>query len=544
MSKADYKYKEWLNSKFIEEEVRNELLKMSNSEIVEAFHKDIEFGTGGLRAKMGAGTNRMNIYTVRRCAEGYARYIETIGNEAKERGIVIAYDNRHNSKLFAEDSAKILSKHGIKSFIFDSLRPTPELSFAIRYLDAWGGIVVTASHNPKEYNGYKIYDANGCQCVPKCTDEIIKYITNVNDYISLSVDSYDKKLIRIIGRKVDNRYYESLLSVQVNHGLDTRDIKIVYSPLHGTGYKPISHMLTYLGYDLYLVENQCIPDENFSYVESMNPEDKISFKQAIELAKKHDADLVITTDPDCDRLGICVLHQNKYVYLSGNQIGAIMINYILEQKNMMGLLPKNGIVFNSIVTSDLGASICKKYNVEVESTLTGFKYIGDKIREYDNEKTFLFGYEESNGFLIKDFCRDKDAVQGSILISEIVAYYKQQNKTLIDILNELFDEFGYVEDIHESLIYEGIEGLKKINDIMDEYRYNTPTYLENRKVIAKEDYKLSIREDENGIRNISFPKANAIKLYLEDGSWIVIRPSGNEPLIKLYKNLWRRSQRK
>lgn len=533
------KYDNWLGLSNISEDIKNELLQMNDAQIEEAFYKDIQFGTGGLRAKMGAGTNRLNLYTIRKCAEGYARYIEFCGSISKRSGVVIAYDNRNHSKEFAEESAKILSLHGIKTYLFDSLRPTPELSFAVRELHAFGGIVVTASHNPKEYNGYKIYDKYGCQCVPRDTDVIIKFMNEVDDYLQLSVKKYEKSLINIIGMEIDKQYYKALLDVQENPKMLKENVKIVYSPLHGAGNIPIRTMLKKLGYDIYVVENQCNPDGNFSNVDSMNPENKKAYNQAIELAEYEKADVVITTDPDCDRLGIAVLHQNKYEYLTGNQTGAILINYLLEQKKKKGTLPKNGIVFNTIVTSDLGTRICEKYGIEVESTLTGFKYIGDKIREHEGQKTFLFGYEESYGYLVKDFCRDKDAVQSSILIAEVLTYYKILGKTLIDVLNDIYNEFGFVADIQENEHLEGIAGAQQIKEIINNFRYHTPHFIESRKVIAKEDYLLSTREDEAGCSSLLLPKSNVIKLFLDDGSWIVVRPSGNEPKIKYYKNIWR-----
>ena len=531
----DYKteYHKWLNKGVMLDEIK--ALK-SEKEIEECFYKELTFGTGGIRSIMGPGPNRLNIYTIRKNTEGYARYVEEHGD--KEAGVVIAYDNRNNSKEFAMETAKVLVSHDIKVYLFEDLRPTPELSFAVRYLNCTGGIVITASHNPPEYNGYKIYDHHGCQCVPRDTDVIIEYIKSVDDLLNIETDERKNNHITYIGKEVDEVYYQTLETVQERPSLK-KNIKIVYTPLHGTGNVPVRTMLDRLGYEVYKVKEQCQPDPYFSNTESPNPENKKSFDRAIQLAKEINADLIIATDPDCDRLGIVVKYENDYEYLTGNQTGAVLLEYLLSTKKEKGTLPDNGIVFDTIVTSDLGARVCQKYGVEVESTLTGFKFIGDKIREYKGQKTFLFGYEESYGYMIKDFTRDKDGVQSSILIAECCNHYKRQNKTLIDVLNEIYDEYGYVTDIQESETLPGIEGQKRIEEIVNQFRYEDIQELEGRKVIAKEDYKLSIRTDENGESELTLPKSNVIKLFLEDGSWIVVRPSGNEPKIKYYKNLWR-----
>lgn len=525
-------YQRWLDKNIM----IDELLGMNTKEIEECFYKELTFGTGGIRAIMGPGPNRLNIYTIRKNTEGYARYIEDYGN--KDAGVVITYDNRLHSKEFALEAAKVLVSHDIKVYLFDDLRPTPELSFAVRYLKCTGGIVITASHNPPEYNGYKIYDHHGCQCVPRDTDVIIDYIKKVEDLLSIEIDESRVENIIYIGQEIDEAYYERLLEVQERPELK-KNIKIVYTPLHGTGNVPVRTMLKKLEYDVHVVKEQCAPDPNFSQIESPNPENKKSFTKAIALAKQIDANLIIATDPDCDRLGVVVKHHDSYEYLTGNQTGAILLEYLLSTKKEKGTLPNNGIVFNTIVTSDLGTKVCDRYGVEVESTLTGFKYIGDKIREYKGQKTFLFGYEESYGYMIKDFTRDKDGVQSSILIAECCNYYKTLNKTLIDVLNEIYDEYGYVSDIQESETLPGIEGQKKMEEIVNQYRYGNIKEIDGRKVIAKEDYKLSIRTDQNGKNPLTLPKSNVIKLFLEDGSWIVVRPSGNEPKIKYYKNIYK-----
>ena len=526
-------YKRWMSHGIM----HDELSKLTDKEIEECFYKELTFGTGGIRAIMGPGPNKLNIYTIRKNTEGYARYIENYGD--KKAGVVIAYDNRMYSKEFAYEAAKVLTTHDIKVYLFDDLRPTPELSFAVRYLKCTGGIVITASHNPPEYNGYKIYDHHGRQCVPRDTDVIIEYIKNVEDLLSINIDESKENNIIYIGKEIDEAYYEKLLEVQERPELKKK-IKMVYTPLQGTGNIPVRTMLNRLGYEVHEVKEQCDPDPLFSKTKSPNPENKSSFDLAIKLANQVSADLIIATDPDCDRLGIVVRHNDNYEFLTGNQTGAVLLEYLLSTKKEKGRLPDKGIVFDTIVTSDLGAKICQKYGVEIESTLTGFKYIGDKIREYKGQKTFLFGYEESYGYMIKDFTRDKDGVQSSILIAECCNYYKTLNKTLIDVLNEIYDEYGYVSDIQESETFPGIEGQKKMEEIVNQYRYGDIKEIDGRKVVAKEDYNLSIRTDQSGETPLALPKSNVIKLFLEDRSWIVVRPSGNEPKIKYYKDLWRK----
>lgn len=526
-------YRRWLDKGIMKEELQ----RLNKREIEECFYKELTFGTGGIRAIIGPGPNRLNIYTIRKNTEGFARFIESRGKDSKDKGIVIAYDNRNHSQEFAMETAKVLASHDIEVYLFESLRPTPELSFAIRYLHAQGGIVITASHNPPEYNGYKTYDNHGCQSVPRDTDVIIEYINGVEDILNIFINEKKMNHIHYIGKEIDEAYYDALETVQERARLE-KDIKIVYTPLHGTGNVPVKMMLKRLGYKVYTVKEQCNPDPMFSNVSSPNPENRKSFDKAIELAKEKDADLVIATDPDCDRLGIVVKHKNSYEYLTGNQTGAVMLEYLLSAKKEKGTLPKDGIVFDTIVTASLGAKVAKKYGMEVESTLTGFKFIGDKIREYKGQKTFVFGYEESYGYMIKDFTRDKDGVQSTILICEACQHYKNQGKTLVDVLNNLYGEFGYLEDIQESETLPGIDGAKQMEKIVNQYRYETFDTIEDRKVIAKEDYKLGIRTEADGSTTVlKLPKSNVIKLYLEDGSWVVVRPSGNEPKIKYYKNL-------
>ena len=531
----DFEYSNWIAHVGEYEELYNELLQMDEVQKEEAFYKDIKFGTGGIRGIMGAGSNRLNIFTVRKVAQGYSNYIND--HKGNEKGIVIGYDNRKNSKQFAKECANVLAINGIKVYLFDSLRPTPELSFAIRELQTFGGIVITASHNPKEYNGLKLYNQDGCQCVPRESDVIISYIDKIKDVFSITIREEDTKNIKMISSDIDECYYEALYSVQENQEVPKDKIHIVYTPLHGTGNIPVRTMLERLGYEIECVEEQCPPYEDYRNARSINPENKKSFEVAQQQAQRSKADIIIATDPDCDRLGIAVKHEGTYVYLTGNQTGAILLEYLLTSKYKKGTLPENGIVFNTIVTSSLGERICKKYGVEVESTLTGFKYIGDKIEEYQGKKTFLFGYEESFGYLIKDFVRDKDGVQSCILIAEACAYYNEQGKTLVDVLEDIYEEYGNFIDSQENKTYQGKEGLEEIERIVDTYRNEEVEYMEERKVIAKEDYKLSKRYIDGRVEEISLPKSNVIKFHLHDGSWIVVRPSGNEPKIKLYKDL-------
>ena len=525
-------YQHWLDAGIME----TELASLSEEQIKECFYKELKFGTGGIRAIMGPGINRLNIYTVRKAAEGYARHV----TDNNGKSVIITYDNRRNSKLFGEEAAKVLSSHGVTVLIFNSIKPTPELSFAVRYLHTFGGIVITASHNPSEYNGYKIYDSCGCQAVPRITDEIKKSIDGVGDPLEVHYEA-DDSLIHSVPSDVDEVYYRLLETVQERHGLD-KNIKIVYTPLHGTGYIPVTTMLRRLGYEVFEVSEQCEPDPDFSCTDSPNPEDKRAFIKAVEVAKTVDADLILVTDPDCDRVGVAVKDKDDtYQYLTGNHTGAILLKYIIEAKEEKGTMPENPIVFDTIVTSDLGKRICEKHGIEVESTLTGFKYIGDKIREYEGKKKFLFGYEESYGYMIKDFTRDKDGVQGSILISEAVQYYKNNGMTLTDVLEQIYEEVGRCTDIAESVEYPGIDGIEKMNAVVEEYRQYEPgdAVEEYSRIIkAVEDYNKGIRKTDTGEETINLPKSNVVKIIFTDESWFVIRPSGNEPKIKRYACLW------
>ncbi|MBO7535640.1 MAG: phospho-sugar mutase, partial [Bacilli bacterium] len=495
----------------------------------DAFYTDITFGTGGMRGVIGAGTNRMNIYTLRRANYGYGKVLLA---HYDKPSVAIAYDPRHKSLDFAKDSARVLASLGIKVFLFDKITPTPELSFAVRFLHATGGIVVTASHNPPEYNGYKIYDHTGCQYVPDLVDEVIKEIDKAPGYFDINPKPYDELvkegLIEIIGKEVDEAFLNAVKGIQVKAGAK-KEIKIVFTPLHGTSGYLGSKLLTDLGYDFVAVKEQMVPDGDFSTVKSPNPENASAFELAIKYAKEANADLVIATDPDADRLGIAVLHNGEYKYLTGNQTGAVLINYLCKFRPF----PKAKL-FNTIVTGSLGAEIAKKHGIETFSTLTGFKYIGEQATLLEGTDTkFFFGYEESYGYVIGDFVRDKDSLQAITMISEAANYYHSIGKTLVDVLEDLYKEYGYHQEGLVNIGLAGEEGAKKIGRILNHFRVNNPAGFD---IVAKEDYELRKRYDylEGKESNLTLPVSNVIKFFLKDGSWFVLRPSGTEPKMKVY----------
>ena len=522
----------WKSFNDLDIDLKDEIDSLDEDTLYDSFYKNLEFGTGGLRAKLGVGTNRLNIYTIRRISEGYANYIIKNKSDAK---VVIAYDNRKNSFRFALETAKILSTYKINSFIFETLRPTPELSFAVRYLNAFGGIVITASHNPKEYNGYKIYDMNGCQVTLDIANDIIDEINKIDDELNIEIASDDEfnKYTNFIGKSIDDEYYGRLKEVEINNKLDKKDLKIVFTPQHGTSNIPVRTILSKLGYTVVPVKEQLEPDPMFSNTKSPNPENNEAFELAIEYAKKYKADIAISTDPDCDRLGVVVKHNNEYILLTGNQTGAILLEYIINNLKQQDKLPNNSIVYNTIVTSDLGKDIAESYGVEVFSTLTGFKFIGEQI-ELQKDKNFIFGYEESYGYLLKDFVRDKDAVQSTIIICEVANYYKKKGMTLKNALDNIYKKYGYYYDKLDSLTYEGEEGTIKINNIMNFFRNNNIDFLDDNKIVSIEDYKNSIKKTGSKEELLSLPKSNVLKFIFEDGSWLALRPSGTEPKCKFY----------
>jgi phosphoglucomutase len=536
-------FEKWINFSRLEGSLKKELFNLSDISLEDAFYKNLEFGTGGMRGELGPGTNRMNIYTIRKASEGLARYIEQHGEVAKIRGVVIAYDSRHKSPEFAIEAAKALATHGIQTYVFEELTPTPELSFAIRHLHAFSGIVITASHNPPEYNGYKVYGEDGAQLIPEEADKVIQKVNEVENELEIFVqpeeELKEKGLIQMIGEKVDSFYLDQLLTISESPEISTDvNLSIVFSPLHGTGLKMVEQGLSALGYqNVHVVKEQSAPDPEFSTVKSPNPEEKEAFKLAIRDGKEKNADILIATDPDADRLGVAVKGRNgEYVLLTGNQTGAILVDYILSRKQAKGTMPTNGRVFKTIVTSELGRKVAEAYGATVEDVLTGFKFIGEKIKTYEKtgEFEFLFGYEESYGYLIGDFARDKDAIQAVLMAVEAAAYYKKQGKTLYDVLLVLYERFGFYQEGLESLTLKGKEGSEQIQSILKSFRENPLTELCGIPVETSEDYKSSIRKSAGKEEIISLPKSNVIKYFLQDGSWICLRPSGTEPKIKFY----------
>lgn len=532
-------YERWLNHPNLDPSYKEVLEHMTEKEKNDAFYTTIEFGTAGMRGLLGPGTNRINLHTIRKANEGFAAYIEAQGEEAKQRGVAIGYDNRHMSPEFAMDSARVLAKHGIRSYVFESLRPTPELSFAVRYFHCFGGIMVTASHNPKEYNGYKLYDEKGCQLVPALAQQVIDRVNAVQDELAITADvsAEEEKLITVIGKEVDEEYYKNVLSIQLNPDVDKDLIKIIFTPEHGTANIPVKEVYTRAGYHFVAVEEQCTPDPDFSNTPTPNPEEPGSYELALEYAKREDADIILVCDPDADRMGVGVKHEGEYKLLTGNQSGSVLIEYILSQLSEKGQMPPHPVMFNTVVTSDLGEKIANKYGVECEKTLTGFKFIGEKVAKYEvsGEKNYVFGYEESYGSLIKPFVRDKDAPQACLMLAEAACYYKAQGKTLVDVLYALYEELGYYEESQTSLKLEGQEGAMRIKQILSDLRASDVTEIAGEAVVRFEDYKECIIKEKDAVREMNgFTKSDVLKYYLADGSWIAIRPSGTEPKCKFY----------
>lgn len=515
------KYEYWLT---FDDNTKNELESITDKkEIEDRFYKDLKFGTGGLRGIMGAGANRMNKYTVGKATKGLCEYLK---NEfAGEKSVVIAYDSRNNSKAFAECAAEVLCYNGIKTFLFEEIMPTPVLSFSVRYLNCNAGIVITASHNPKEYNGYKVYDKYGCQLVPQYADKVISYINNVKDIKSVKHMNLNMALsngyLTYIGDEVLNSYISEVEKMAVYK--EASDLKIVYTPLHGTGNIPVRKVLSDMSFDVSVVKEQAVADGNFTTVRSPNPEEKDALNMALEQAKRANADLVIGTDPDCDRVGVGVLHNGEYTLLTGNQTGALLVDFYLKFKKQ-SLNPKTTLV-KTIVTNDLGAEIARKNGLNVVETLTGFKYIGDQITKYEKtgENEFLIGYEESYGYLVGTYARDKDAVIASMLICEMAAYYKKNKMTLVDALNVLYSEYGFYLDALDSFVLKGKDGASRIKNIMSYFRANKATVFPN--ITDVKDYSTGIGD---------LPKSNVLKVFLKGGSWIAVRPSGTEPKLKMY----------
>ncbi|MGX6492208.1 phospho-sugar mutase [Weissella cibaria] len=512
----------------------------------DAFYQPLSFGTAGMRGILGAGINRMNIFTVRQATEGLARLMDSLDDAVKGRGVAISYDSRHFSPEFAIESAKVLGAHGIKAYVFETLRPTPELSFTVRHLNAYAGIMITASHNPKDYNGYKIYGEDGGQMPPKESDIITASIREANMFevpVKDEAELVAAGLLVKIGKEVDDAYLAEVKTVTVNQELiDTvgKDMKLVYSPLHGTGALIAGQALQNAGFEnVTIVPEQAEPNGDFPTVKLPNPEDPEALAMGIALAKEQGADVVIAVDPDADRMGTAVRQPSgEYQLLTGNQIGAVLLNYLLTAKKAAGTLPANGALVKSIVSSEFAADIAKNFGVETINVLTGFKYIAEQIQHFEdtNEHTFLFGFEESYGYLMKSFARDKDSVQATVLLAEVAAYYKSLGKTLYDGLQELFEQYGYFVENTKSLTFAGVDGAEKIAALMNKFRAETPAEFGGVQVAKVEDFSLQTETDTTtgAVTPMTLPKANVVKYWLADGSWVAVRPSGTEPKIKFY----------
>jgi phosphoglucomutase len=533
-------YERWLAYPELEPSLRKDMEDKTEHDLEEMFHSSLGFGTGGMRGILGAGTNRLNVYTIRKANDGLARYL--VKNYRKSeliRGVCIAYDNRKMSKEFAIESAKVLGYYGIKSYLFDDLRPTPELSFAVRHLKAIAGIVITASHNPPNYNGYKIYDDSGCQYTPFYADQIVSLVEEVTDLFSVPVveESVLKRLglLEYIGKEIDDAYVALVKTVLLHPTLEKK-LKVVFTPLHGTSRVLGARLLDECGFTFFPVMSQFNQDSSFSTVKSPNPESPAAFEEAIKVGNIHQADLLIATDPDADRLGIAIKQVNGYLLLSGNQTGAILIDYLLKQRRAQQTLPKRGVVFNTIVTSDLGAKIAREFGYDVISTLTGFKFIGEQAKLIEkSDIEFLFGYEESYGYVVKDFVRDKDSLQAMMLAVDAANYYLvTEGKTLVDKLHDIYKEYGYYLEALHSIDLFGIEGAKRINRIVEWFRNHPVRSIAGNKVDIIEDYETGKRLQNRSIKMLTLPRSNVIKTILENGDWFVLRPSGTEPKLKVY----------
>ncbi|WP_049628178.1 phospho-sugar mutase [Bacillus sp. JFL15] len=540
-------YERWNQAEQLDSELRKLLADAEGNEqlLEDFFYKNLEFGTGGMRGEIGPGTNRMNIYTVRKASAGLAAYIAKQGEEAKKRGVAIAYDSRHKSPEFAMEAAKTLASQGIQTYVFDELRPTPELSFAVRELNAYAGIVVTASHNPPEYNGYKVYGDDGAQLPPKEADIVIAEVNAIENELTIQVEDEqalkEKGLIKIIGEEIDTPYTEKLTSISVHPELSEEvDVSVVFTPLHGTANKPVRRGLEALGYkNVTVVKEQELPDPDFSTVKSPNPEEHAAFEYAIKLGEEQNADILVATDPDADRLGIAAKNsEGKYTVLTGNQTGALLLHYLLSEKKKQGVLPENGVVMKTIVTSELGRAVASSFGLDTVDTLTGFKFIGEKIKEYEKtgQYTFQFGYEESYGYLIGDFARDKDAIQAALLAVEVCAFYKKQGMSLYDALLSIFKEYGYYREGLKSLTLKGKQGAEQISAILTSFRNDPPKQMAGKQITQAEDYSTGKRTvfADHREEDIDLPKSNVLKYFLEDGSWFCLRPSGTEPKVKFY----------
>ena len=556
----DYKeiYNSWLTSAVVDDDIKEELRGIANdeNEIKERFYKNLEFGTGGLRGIIAAGSNRMNIYTVRKATQGLCEDIKNCGKEAMEAGVVIAYDSRHKSALFAMESAKVIAANGIKAYVFEDLRPTPELSFAVRHLKAARGIVITASHNPKEYNGYKAYGEDGGQLPPKSSDYVISIMDKIDIFDDVLVmdeaEAKSKGLITMIGEEVDNEYLKNVYAQSINEESIKNlgdNFSIIYSPFHGTGNKLVRKILSMIGAkDVRVVKEQELPDPDFSTVKSPNPEEKEGFKYAIEMAKERSADLIFATDPDSDRIGAIVKNADgEYITLNGNQMGVLLCEFILRNKKKNNTLSSKGAVIKTIVTTSMIYPVAKDYGVNVIDVLTGFKFIGEKIKDFEENdfyNEYIFGFEESYGYLAGTYARDKDAVVAAMLIAQMAADYKEQGMTLYEGLISLYEKYGYYLEGTKSLTLTGIDGSEKINSIMEQFRNSPMTEFAGTKIINKWDVsKDTITDVSTGeVKPLNLPKSNVLRFDLDNNGWFAIRPSGTEPKIKFYFGVCENSQ--
>lgn len=539
-------YQKWVDFADLPDYLRQDLNNMDEKTKEDAFYTNLEFGTAGMRGLIGAGTNRINIYVVRQATEGLARLIESKGGNEKERGVAIAYDSRHFSPEFAFESAAVLAKHGIKSYVFESLRPTPELSFAVRHLNCFAGIMITASHNPAPFNGYKVYGEDGGQMPPHDADALTTYIRAIENPFAVEVADVEAEkasgLIEVIGEAVDVEYLKEVKDVNINPALIEefgKDMKIVYTPLHGTGEMLARRALAQAGFDsVQVVEAQATADPDFSTVKSPNPESQAAFALAEELGRKVGADVLVATDPDADRVGVEVLQKDgSYLNLSGNQIGAIMAKYILEAHKNAGTLPENAALCKSIVSTDLVTKIAESYGATMFNVLTGFKFIAEKIQEFEEKHnhTYMMGFEESFGYLIKPFVRDKDAIQAVLVVAELAAYYRSRGLTLADGIEEIYKEYGYYAEKTISVTLSGVDGAEQIKAIMAKFRNNAPKEWNATAITVVEDFKAQTATAADGtITNLTTPPSDVLKYTLADGSWIAVRPSGTEPKIKFY----------
>ena len=539
-------FQKWVDFTELPDYLRQDLENMDEKTKEDAFYTNLEFGTAGMRGLIGAGTNRINIYVVRQATEGLARLIESKGGNEKERGVAIAYDSRHFSPEFAFESAAVLAKHGIKSYVFESLRPTPELSFAVRHLNCFAGIMITASHNPDPFNGYKVYGEDGGQMPPHDADALTTYIRAIENPFAVEVADVEAEkasgLIEVIGEAVDTEYLKEVKDVNINPDLIEefgKDMKIVYTPLHGTGEMLARRALAQAGFDsVQVVEAQATPDPDFSTVKSPNPESQAAFALAEELGRQVGADVLVATDPDADRVGVEVLQKDgSYLNLSGNQIGAIMAKYILEAHKNAGTLPENAALCKSIVSTDLVTKIAESYGATMFNVLTGFKFIAEKIQEFEEKHnhTYMMGFEESFGYLIKPFVRDKDAIQAVLVVAELAAYYRSRGLTLADGIEEIYKEYGYYAEKTISVTLSGVDGAEQIKAIMAKFRDNGPKEFNNTAITVVEDFKAQTSTAADGtVTALTTPPSDVLKYTLADGSWIAVRPSGTEPKIKFY----------